>query len=57
MVSTGGRHTALLRSDGCAVACGLNNDGQCSLPALGERVVYNQISAGANGSKITSKNL
>eukprot|EP00435_Cladocopium_sp_Y103_P050417 s915_g15.t1 len=44
----GSAHTVLLRSDGCAVACGLNNDGQCSLPALPEKVVYNQISAGDN---------
>ena len=34
MVAAGFRHTVLLRSDGRAVACGWNADGQCDLPAL-----------------------
>ena len=33
-VSAGGGHTVLLRSDGCAVACGVNNYGQCRVPSL-----------------------
>ena len=33
-VSVGRDHTVLLRSDGTAVACGLNNDGQCNIPSL-----------------------
>lgn len=33
-VSAGGRHTALLRSDGLAVAVGRNEQGQCSLPGM-----------------------
>merc|ERR1712032_371462 len=31
-VAAGGEHTVLLRSDGAAVACGDNVDGQCALP-------------------------
>ena len=34
----------LLRSDGCAVACGWNYDGQCSLPPLDKGVTYSQVS-------------
>ena len=33
-VSAGSSHTVLLRSDGRAVACGLNADGQCNIPTL-----------------------
>ena len=50
-MAAGSAHTVLLRSDGCAVACGLNHDGQCNFPTLDEKVVYNQISAGGAGSK------
>eukprot|EP00435_Cladocopium_sp_Y103_P050347 s1162_g15.t1 len=42
----GGSHMVLLRSDGCAVACGRNGDGQCSIPPLHEGVTYTQVSAG-----------
>jgi len=45
--AAGGDHTVLLRSDGTAVACGLNDEGQCDLPALEEGVIYTQIAAGA----------
>ena len=34
MDAAGDAHTVLLRSDGPAVACGSNFDGQCDLPAL-----------------------
>jgi alpha-tubulin suppressor-like RCC1 family protein len=46
MVSAGQYHTVLLRSDGCAVACGLNVDRQCNIPPLHEAVTYTQLSAG-----------
>ena len=38
----------LLRSDGQAVACGLNFNGQCSIPPLVKRLPYkySQVSAG-----------
>jgi alpha-tubulin suppressor-like RCC1 family protein len=45
-VSAGGYHTVLLRSDGCAVACGWNVRGQCNIPPLDEGVTYTQVSAG-----------
>ena len=45
-VSAGVLHTVLLRSDGCAVACGMNEDGQCNIPLLGEGLSYTQVSAG-----------
>ena len=35
-----------LRSDGCAIACGWNDTGQCSIPAFDEGVTYTQVSAG-----------
>ena len=41
-----GVHTVLLRSDGCAVACGMNADGQCNIPLLGEGLSYTQVCAG-----------
>ena len=37
----------LLRSDGRAVACGRNKDGQCDIPDLPEGIKYWQVSAGA----------
>ena len=40
MVAAGGGHTVLLRSDGTAVACGRNADGQCHLPALDGGLTY-----------------
>ena len=43
-LSAGYYHTVLLRSDGSAVACGVNNSGQCSIPALDEGVSYIHIS-------------
>ena len=36
----------LLRSDGQAVACGQNPDGQCSIPPLDEGISFSQVSAG-----------
>ena len=33
-------HTVLLKSDGTAVACGSNRDGQCDIPALAEGEAY-----------------
>ena len=38
--------TVLLRSDGCAVACGQNDSGQCNFPPLDEAKSYTQASAG-----------
>merc|ERR1712034_221249 len=32
-VAAGRSHTVLLKSDGAAVACGRNNDGQCDIPS------------------------
>ena len=46
MASAGLHHTVLLRSDGQAVACGSNYDGQCSIPPLDEGISYSQVSAG-----------
>ena len=40
------RHTVLLRSDGQAVSCGNNDDGQCGVPALKGGMSYRQVSAG-----------
>jgi alpha-tubulin suppressor-like RCC1 family protein len=40
------RHTVLLRSDGVAVACGRNNQGQCNIPPLDEGLSYSSVSAG-----------
>eukprot|EP00435_Cladocopium_sp_Y103_P059634 s31_g21.t1 len=45
-VSAGFRHTVLLRSDGNAVACGRNLDGQCTIPPLDDGMSYTQVSAG-----------
>jgi len=45
-VSAGAFHTALLRSDGDAVACGSNSFGQCEIPPLAEGMSYMRISAG-----------
>ncbi|CAK9116665.1 unnamed protein product [Durusdinium trenchii] len=39
-------HTVLLRSDGSAVACGCNHDGQCNIPPLEEGMSYTQVFAG-----------
>lgn len=39
-------HTVLLRSDGRAVACGYNVDGQCDIPALEDGMTYLQVSGG-----------
>ena len=49
-VSAGIYHSVLLRSDGHAVACGLNDDGQCDIPPLEEGVCYTQVSAGGGHS-------
>ena len=46
MVSAGFDHTVLLRSDGEAVACGLNDFGQCDIPCLEDGIKYTQVSAG-----------
>lgn len=45
MESAGMSHTVLLQSDGKAVACGQNADGQCNIPPLDERLPYTQVSA------------
>jgi hypothetical protein len=50
MVSAGGTHTLLLRSDGCAVACVWNFRGECDIPPLDEGVKYTQVSAGSTES-------
>ena len=46
MASAGKWHTVLRRSDGEAVACGLNSAGQCSIPPLDEGISYCQVSGG-----------
>ena len=46
MLVAGGRHTVLLRSDGVAVAFGLDDIGQCRIPALEAGVSYTQVAAG-----------
>ena len=46
MASAGFRHTVLIRNDGRVAACGLNDDGQCTLPALEDGVTYVLVSAG-----------
>merc|ERR1712154_559100 len=46
-VAVGMLHTVLLRSDGAAVACGGNFEGQCRLPALAGGVTYTQVAGGA----------
>lgn len=43
MESAGMSHTVLLQSDGKAVACGQNADGQCNIPPLDERLSYTQV--------------
>ena len=47
MVSAGENHTVLLRSDGIAVACGANHDGQCNFPRLDDGMMYTKVSAGS----------
>lgn len=47
-VSAGLRHTALLRNDGKAVACGWNPDGRCSLPSPGAGLAFTRVAAGGN---------
>ncbi|CAK0887597.1 unnamed protein product, partial [Prorocentrum cordatum] len=48
MLAAGGSHAVLLRSDGTAVACGDNHDGQCDLPALPAGLTYTQVAAGGS---------
>ena len=43
--AAGGQHAVLRRSDGAAVACGGNSDGQCGLPALGGGFMYTHAAA------------
>ena len=45
-VSAGESHTVFLRSDGQAVASGLNSDRKCSIPPLDEGLSYSQVVAG-----------
>eukprot|EP00435_Cladocopium_sp_Y103_P060050 s175_g21.t2 len=45
-VSAGGNHTVLLLSDGNAVACGMNDLGQCTIPPLDDGISYTRVSAG-----------
>ena len=47
-VAAGIEHTVLLRSDGTAVACGLNDCEQCNIPPLDEGLSYIQVSAGGH---------
>lgn len=47
-VSAGGFHTVPLRTDGSAVACGRNIDGECSVQPLCDGMSYTQVSAGRN---------
>ena len=46
MLAAGDYHTVLLKSDGTAVACGSNGDGQCDIPALVAGATYTQVAAG-----------
>eukprot|EP00438_Fugacium_kawagutii_P033996 Skav211211 [mRNA] locus=scaffold934:85694:86911:- [translate_table: standard] len=47
MVAASCCHTVLLRSDGSAVACGRNDEGQCDIPPLLKGgLTYTQVSAG-----------
>ena len=48
MVSAGQNRSVLLRSDGCAVACGAKVFFQCNTPPLDQGVTYTQVSAGNN---------
>jgi len=45
-VAAGSYHTVLLRSDGTAVACGRQGNGQCNIPALDDGLTYTQVAAG-----------
>ena len=45
-VSAGDCHTVLLRSNGCAVACGRNRCGLWNIPPSDAGLSYNQVSAG-----------
>jgi alpha-tubulin suppressor-like RCC1 family protein len=42
-VSAGAFHTVLLRSDGCAVACGENGYGECEIPPLDHGLSFAQV--------------
>merc|ERR1719296_755976 len=46
MPSAGTWHSCLICSDGTAVACGDNDDGQCDLPVLEEGATYTQVFTG-----------
>ncbi|CAK9038600.1 unnamed protein product [Durusdinium trenchii] len=47
LLSAGGHHKVLLRSDGSAIACGRNVYNQCDIPPLNdEGIAYTQVSAG-----------
>eukprot|EP00438_Fugacium_kawagutii_P000224 Skav212269 [mRNA] locus=scaffold732:126938:127621:- [translate_table: standard] len=48
--AAGWNHTVLIRSDGIAVTCGSNSDGQCDIPPLDAGVTYIQASAAINHS-------
>ena len=39
-------HTVLLRSDGTAIACGRNLEGECEIPILEDGMFYNSVVAG-----------
>jgi alpha-tubulin suppressor-like RCC1 family protein len=45
-VSAGRCHTVILRSDGHAMACGLNRNTQCNIPPLDVAMSYIQVAAG-----------
>eukprot|EP00434_Breviolum_minutum_P025505 symbB.v1.2.022536.t1/scaffold2007.1/size92683/1 len=55
-VSAGAFHTVLLRSNGQAVACGSNSDGQCTIPPLDEGLSYSQVSAGGGHTVLLRSN-
>ena len=44
--AVGNEHTVLLKSDGTAVAFGSDIDGQCTIPALEEGLMYTHAAAG-----------
>ena len=45
-VAAGTQHTVLLRSDGTAVAFGMDDYGECRIPVLEAGVSYTQVAAG-----------
>merc|ERR1712014_449801 len=56
-VSAGSCHTVLLRSDGHAVAVGLNSDGQCNMPELVHDAAHVDHSSGVLVRQLLCKEL